>query len=107
MSLAPVQDIAHDRVQTASQDIIDVVLACHTTLSSLPNLEPGVTVNGLFGKLVSICLSQVDTSVEHEVLSSPAIQAILPSLQAICSEGEGLLEHYWASKLTAIATESG
>ncbi|KAK8090618.1 nicotianamine synthase [Apiospora phragmitis] len=76
--------------------IVNKVVGIHTKLQALTDLRPSETTNSLFGDLVVQCCEIRDADTVSQVLASCKLQAILPSLQNLCSQAESCLESHWA-----------
>ncbi|KAK8128098.1 hypothetical protein PG984_009206 [Apiospora sp. TS-2023a] len=79
-----------------AKSIVDRIVGIHTKLQDLTDLSPSETTNYLFGDLVSQCCEIRDAKTVSQVLSSCKLQAVLPSLQGLCSQAESCLESHWA-----------
>lgn len=86
-------------VSKLASSLIDEICHIHNQLSHINCLLPGTHVNALFTKLVSICTFQYDDSTVSAVLADPRIVALIPTLRAMASHGEYLLELTWANEL--------
>lgn len=80
--------------------LIDEICHIHHQLSHVDCLIPGDHVNALFTKLVTICTFQYDSTTVNAVLNDAHIVGLIPSLRAMASQGEYLLELTWASELS-------
>lgn len=81
--------------------LIDEICHIHHQLSHVDCLVPGDHVNALFTKLVTICTFQYDSSIVNAVLNDAHIVALIPTLRAMASQGEYLLELTWAEELAS------
>ncbi|KAK7927620.1 hypothetical protein PG985_004618 [Apiospora marii] len=79
-----------------ASSIVDRIVGIHTRLQDLTDLSPSETTNSLFGDLVSQCCEIRDAKTVSQVLASCKLQAVLPSLQNLCSQAESCLESHWA-----------
>ncbi|KAK8051533.1 nicotianamine synthase [Apiospora rasikravindrae] len=79
--------------------IVKRIVGIHARLQGLTDLRPSETTNSLFGDLVSQCCEIHDANTVSQVLASCKLQAVLPSLQSICSQAESCLENHWASHI--------
>jgi nicotianamine synthase len=86
-----------DRARIASR-VGDQISLIHEALSRAPDLEPGPTVNALFGDLLTACQYRGGED-PAAVLSDPRIAAQLPRLRELCAAGEYLLERAWARRI--------
>lgn len=114
------------------QGVVSKIMEAYSLLASLPSLEPSVTVNQAFGRLVevavqippedvankvSVCLSFICSILsksqkksDHilmllQILAHPDIARITPNLQQLCSKGEYELEKFWANRIARAETE--
>jgi nicotianamine synthase len=83
---------------TTNPELKERILSLYTVLTSAHSLSPAPNVNAAFTSLVQLT-SGVSADVAIDVLSDAEIINILPTLRAMCSEGEGHLESYWAMKI--------
>ncbi|KAK6819590.1 hypothetical protein PG987_016073 [Apiospora arundinis] len=80
--------------------IVNRIVGIHSKLLGLTDLRPSEITNSLFGDLVSRCCEIRDADTVSQVLASCKLQAILPSLQNLCSQAESCLESHWANHIS-------
>ncbi|KAF8455802.1 Nicotianamine synthase [Kalaharituber pfeilii] len=98
----PAQQISlppHDGTSSAEK-LIARLTTIHRGLSEVyPNIQPGEVTNKLFSELVSLCILPFDTATCDAVLSDKRLGSMVPDLRKYASEGEGMLEEYWARRI--------
>jgi GNAT superfamily N-acetyltransferase/protein-L-isoaspartate O-methyltransferase len=85
---------------TSNTKLKECVLSLYERLASTPSLRPTPSTNRFFTELVKLT-NTTSANETAEILNDAEIINIIPKLRAICSEGEGYLESYWATKITA------
>ncbi|KAG1138318.1 hypothetical protein G6F37_008416 [Rhizopus arrhizus] len=86
--------------QNLSSILIKEISQLYHELSGLSSLSPNEHVNALFTKLVQLSVFSYDQDTIQQVLMHPFIVSITPTLRSLASQGEYLLELYWAKDLT-------
>ncbi|SEF10687.1 nicotianamine synthase family protein [Jiangella alba] len=89
-----------DLRRPTAQDVAASVGDVYRELAARDDLRPGPEVDGLFGRLVRLVLTAPPETVPA-VLNDVEVQRLAPRLRALCSQGEGELEHAWANRIVA------
>ncbi|UPX12067.1 Nicotianamine synthase [Ascochyta rabiei] len=88
--------------QTLASEIHDI----YHTLSKLPDLSPGTTINPLLTRLVNLCIVPYSHEFITYFFGIENIHTLCEQLQSLCATAEGELERFWARNIIEESKQS-
>lgn len=86
-------------VTSAAHNLVGEIHDIYGALSKLSSLAPGVQVNALLTRLVSLCIIPYDEDFVTEFFNIAGTDTLCSQLRPLCAIAEGELESYWARKI--------
>lgn len=80
-------------------EVVCEIVRVYKKLAAMKSLKPTEELNGLFNRLVELCIRSRSDKVVQAVLENEKIKSLSPQLRNLCSTAEGELEAFWAKTI--------
>lgn len=84
---------------TAAHQVFVEIESIYNALIDLPSLAPGLQINSLLTRLVTLCSLPYSPDLSQEILRLCASRNLCENLRPLCGTAEGCLESYWAQHI--------